>query len=92
MIGLVSCARSAAVIARVGCAGSASVIGWILLLLLRLVVRTQTLRSSAWFGGEDADPMLLGEVTDSSPPGSGILAAQFYLSMPPTRQDLTQGQ
>ena len=30
-----------------------------------------TPRSAAWFG-EDADPMLLGEGTDSSPPGSVI--------------------
>ena len=43
----------------------------------------------AWFGGGDVDPMLLGEVTDSSPPGSGSPAAWVYLSLPPTRQDLT---
>ncbi len=56
-------------IGLVGCAGSTAVIGWITCLLLWLVVRKQTPCLAAWFGGEDTDPMLLGEVTDSSPPG-----------------------
>ena len=30
----------------------------------------QTPRSAAWFNGEDADPMLLGEKTDTSRSGS----------------------
>ena len=50
----------------VGCAGSTAVIGWIPRLLVWLVVRTQTPRSAAWFGSEDAEPMLLGEETDTS--------------------------
>ena len=56
------------VIGQVGCAGSAAVIGRIPRFLLRLVVRTQTPRSTTWFGGEDADPMLLREGTDTSSP------------------------
>ena len=53
----------------VGCGGgSAAVIGWIPCLLFWLLVRMQTPLSAAWFGGEDANPMLLGEVMDSSPP------------------------
>ena len=55
-------------------------------LLLRLWVKLQTPRSAAWFGSENADPMLLEEETDTSPPGS------VYLFLPPTTQDLTQGQ
>ena len=62
-------------IGLLGCAGSMAVIGWIPYLLLWLVVRMQTPHSAAWFGGEDTDPMLLGEVTDTSPPGSGRPAA-----------------
>ena len=38
-------------IGLVGCAGSANVIGWIPRLLLRLVVRTQIPRSTAWWWG-----------------------------------------
>ena len=52
----------AAVIGLVGCAGSAAVVGWIPHLLLRLLVRTQTPRSAAWFGSGDAEvriPLLL---------------------------------
>ena len=41
----------AAVIGLVCYAGSAAVVGWIPRLLLRLVVRTQTPRSAARFGG-----------------------------------------
>ena len=59
------------VIGLVDCTGSAAVVGWIPRLLLRLVVRTHAPRFAAWFGVEDADPMLLGEVTDSSLPGTG---------------------
>ena len=58
-----------AVICLVGCTGFVAVVGWISRLLLQLVVRTQIPRLATWFGGEDADPMLLGEVTDSSLPG-----------------------
>ena len=61
-------------------------IGWIPRRLLWLVVRTQTSHSAAWFGGEDTDPILLGEGIDTSPSGS------VYLSLPLTRQDLRQGQ
>ena len=43
-------------------------VGWFPRFLLRLVVRTQTPRSAASFGDE-VDLMLVGEVTDSSPPG-----------------------
>ena len=50
--------KKAAVIGLVDCAESAAVIGWIPRLLLQLVVRMQIPRSAAWFGGEDADPML----------------------------------
>ena len=56
-------------IGLIGCAGSTAVVGWIPCLLLWLVVRMQTQCLAAWFGGKDADPMLLGEVTDSSPMG-----------------------
>ena len=59
--------KRAAVIGLVGCAGFAAVIGCIPHLLLWLVVRMQTPHSAAWFGGEDADSMLLGKVMDSSP-------------------------
>ena len=58
----------AAVIGLVGCAGSVAVIGWIPCLLLQLVVRMQTPYSAVWFGGEDADPMLLGGKTDPTSP------------------------
>ena len=56
----------AALIGLVGCAGSMAMIGWIPCLLLWLVVRTQTPCSAAWFGGEGADTILLGEVTETS--------------------------
>ena len=68
--------KKAAVIGLEDCAGSAAVVGWIPRLLLRLVVRTQTSRSVAWFCGEDSYPMPLGEITDFSP--------LRYLSLPPT--------
>ena len=58
-------------IGLVGYTGSVAVIGWIPRLLLRLVARTQTPRSAVWFGGDDVDTMLLGEVTDSTPSDSG---------------------
>ena len=61
--------KKTVVIGLVGCDGFSAVIGRITRLLLQLVVRMQTQRSATWFGGEDTDPMLLGEVTDSSPPG-----------------------
>ena len=48
-------------IGLVGCAGSAAVIGWIPCLLLQLVLRTETPCLEIWFGGEDPDPMLLGQ-------------------------------
>ena len=54
-------------------------IGWISRLLLQLVVKTQTSRAAAWFGSEDTEPMLLGEATDASPPGSGSLSSRRYL-------------
>ena len=63
-------------IGLVGCAGSAAVVGWIPRPLLRLVVRKQATCSAAWFGGENADPMLLGEVTNSTPKNSGSPAAR----------------
>ena len=63
--------RKAAVIGLAGCVGSAAVIGWISRFLLRLVVRIQVPLSAAWFGGEDADPILLREETDTFPPDSG---------------------
>ena len=74
----------AAVIDLVGCAGSAAVIGWIVRLLLWLVVRTQTPRFAALFGGKDADPILLEEVTNTSLPGSGDPGVICY-SPPPDR-------
>ena len=67
----------AAVIGLVGCAGFAAMIGWIPHLLLQLVVGMQTLGMAVWFGGEDADPMLLEEEKDTSPPDSGSLAAEL---------------
>ena len=79
-------------IGLVGCPGSAAVVSWIPRLLLRLVVRIQTPRSVAWFGGQDAEPIRLREVTDSSPPSKAQLPHKRYLSLPPTRHDLTQGQ
>ena len=72
-------------IGLVGCTESATVIDWIPRRLLCRVVRTQTLRSTVWFGGEDADPMQLGEEQIS-------LLRVRYLSLPPTRQDLILGQ
>ena len=68
----------AAVIGLVGCAGYAAVIGWISRLLLWLVVRTRTPRSEAWFGGEDEDPMLLGEEIDTSPPSFGLFLSTSH--------------
>ena len=56
--------RKAAMLGLVGCAGSAAVIGWIAYLLLQLVVMMQTPCLAAWFGGKDADHMLLGEVNE----------------------------
>ena len=50
-----------AVIGLVGCAGFAAVIGWIPRRLLWLIVKTQAARWVVWFGGENADPMRLGE-------------------------------
>ena len=46
---------------------STVVIGHIPHHLLWLVVRTQTPHLAAWFGGEAADPVLLGKGTDTSP-------------------------
>ena len=46
-------------IGLVGCAESGVVISWI---PLGLVVRIQTPLLATWFGGEAADPMLLGEI------------------------------
>ena len=76
--------KKAAVIGQIGCTGSAVVIGWIPRLLLGLMVRTQTPRSAAWFGGENADPMLLREVTDpTSPLGTAWLPSNICLCLPP---------
>ena len=78
--------RRAAVIDLVGCVGSSAVIGWIPR-LLRLVVKTETPCSAAWFGSEDAEPMLPGEETDACPPGSGEPSRQvdICLCFPPDR-------
>ena len=71
----------AAVIGLVGYAGSAAMIGWIQHLLLWLVVRMQTLHSTALKG--DADPMLLGEEIDTSPLGSGEPGHRGYFWLLP---------
>ena len=68
------------------CAGSTAVIGWIPRLLLRTVIRTQTQRSAAWFGGKDEDPRPAGKgngfhFTELSP------SAQLFVChcLPPDR-------
>ena len=76
--------KKAAVICLVGWAGSAAVVGCIPRVLLRLVVRMQTPRSGVWLGGEDADPMLQREETNSSPAVSGSPAAEWLFVVRPT--------
>ena len=86
--------REAAVIGLVASAGSTAVVGWTLRFLLPLVVRSQTPLSGVWYGGEVADPMFLGEVTDTSTPGLGSSAANSRKSFPSSRPTglVTQGQ
>ena len=72
--------EKAAVTGLVGLAGSIAVIGWIPHFLLWLVVRTQSPHSAAWFGGEYANPILLGEETDTSPLGSGESGSSLNFS------------
>ena len=72
--------QMAAAIGLVDYAGSTVVTGWIPCFLLQLVVRMQTLRLAAWFGGEDTNPMLLEEETNISPMGLGEPGCPVFIS------------